>query len=294
MPKTIIIGETHWDYISRNLVRVNLGTLQELGYSAFGFEIDQDKSLSDQIKILETEIKKLDARIKADPRLPPFKTQLELDSFKREHIRGYFSDEELLRLYKAVKKFKFIYFGLDVSLGNRFNLSNEEINKVTQAGIDMIDERNTNMVKLILNQHMNGVASINIIGSAHMPEVQRKIIEEMGLERAKEEFMYMGPLSENPEGALIQRDYFATCPIPCFLLERTDIENSFKFLIDTQPSPSMESNSDDLEPSREDCCQKLASLLGLNRFFNHRTLNARPIESEALPDSPMQELKKKR
>lgn len=259
MPKTIIIAEHHSDFISRYLVRKNMTLFKKLNYSYIGFEHDFDKNIDFEIaslcKNLPNTLSDAQAGLK----------NLSLEESR--HISDmYQSDCELLALLQETKKHELNYYGLDIILGDRFAQTRHEILSKSNG---KMEERNLSIANNILNKHHDGLASINIIGHSHLIGIQNLFIEQLGKDKAQNEFLYICPLPKlDPISMQAYKHYFDSLPLQNFLLDDLKhVEIAFDSLMREMSSFSL-SYGQEVIPLN--CCQQVAHFV--SSFFH----SARP------------------
>jgi hypothetical protein len=188
MLKRIVYCEMHIDPTARELLLNTLPFLMALGYRHVGFEHDADKEIEFEIQTLKKHLlkgKKLAALLEsgfAHEKLPGS------DLYPLLALK---SDTILHKLLETIKRHSELsYHGLDITLGDRFNLTREEL---TAKVSDNLQVRDKTIAENILALPVNSVA---IIGAEHMRGVQTYLIEKLGQKTAMDNFCFLVPFAE--------------------------------------------------------------------------------------------------
>lgn len=180
----IVLCEAHPDPIAKLLILDNMSFLMSLGCSEFGIEHDADKTIDFELQSLQAFAQ--DHRYFLDNQTK-INTTPDI-AWAAANSEGNFALLKLLsRLQPLVKEGKLSYRGLDVTLGNRFTQSKKELNQKL-ALIPSI-ERDRKIAQSLLQAK----SGIFIIGASHMTSVQKLLIAELGITKARQQFLFIIP-----------------------------------------------------------------------------------------------------
>lgn len=171
--KKIVLCETHPDPVARELIHNNMHFLIQQGFKVFGFEHDEDKSIDFEIESLRSHI--------------------ETALFQGISYLSLGSNEKLLEVFLLAKQAillgKLRYQGLDAVLGDRYIPMDQLIAKVKHI-------TNAEREKRMAAHMLAAESGFFIIGADHMAGVQRLLIEKIGEEEARRQFLFIVPFSD--------------------------------------------------------------------------------------------------